>query len=89
MSSFMTFGDVGPVVGATLLAQLLKRIEPVLVCDKYAKTYAMPKNKGEVLKWRRVRPLAVSTTNLTEGVTPSPTSIAYDTVTTAISQFGK
>lgn len=88
MSSFMTFGDVGPVVGVTLVAQLLREIEPVLVCAKWAKSYPMPTNKGEAIKWRRVRPLAVSTTSLTEGVTPSPTQIAYDTVTTVISQFG-
>lgn len=88
MSAYMVFGDVGPVVGATLLAQQLKRIEPIIVCSKFAKPYALPKNKGEVLKMRRVRPMAVSTTSLTEGVTPSPSQIAYDTVTVVISQFG-
>jgi N4-gp56 family major capsid protein len=89
MSAFMTFGDVGPVVGATLLGQKLRRIEPVLVLSPFAKQYTLPKNKGEALKMRRLRPMAVSTTNLTEGVTPAPSTISYDTVTVVIGQFGK
>lgn len=67
---------------------MLARIEPILVLEKFAMVTPLPKNKGETIKWRRIRPLAVSTTNLTEGVTPAASQLQYDDITTAIGEFG-
>lgn len=75
-------------IGIVAVAELLARIEPQVVTDKYSTFTPLPKNKGEITKWRRIRPMAVSTGALTEGVTPAPASFAYDTVTTVIQQFG-
>jgi len=88
MSTFTTYGDVSPRVGIYAVAKMLARIEPILVLEKFAVVTPLPKNKGETIKWRRIRPLAISTTNLTEGVTPAPSQLQYDDVTTAIGQFG-
>jgi N4-gp56 family major capsid protein len=88
MSAYTVFGDVGLVVGAQIVGKKLSRIEPQLVLTRFAKHMMMDPNKGEVAKARRVRPLAVSTTNLTEGVTPTVSQITYDTVTVVIGQFG-
>lgn len=88
MYTFTTYGDISPRVGIHAVAKALTRIEPILVLEKYALTTPLPKNTGEVVKWRRVRPLAVSTTSLTEGVTPPPSQLQYDTVSTNIAQFG-
>lgn len=85
---FVTYGDVSPRVGIYAVAKLLARIEPILVLERFALTTPLPKNKGEVIKWRRIRPMAVSTTNLTEGVTPPPSQLVYDDVTTVIGEFG-
>lgn len=86
--TILTYGDVSPRVGIYAVQKMLERIEPVLVLEKFASVTPLPKNKGEVIKWRRIRPLQVSTTNLTEGVTPSPSQLVYDDVTTVIGQFG-
>lgn len=86
--SFLTYGDIGPRVGIHAVAGLLTRIEPALVLEKYALVTPLPKNTGEVIKWRRVRPLIVSTTALTEGVTPPAEQLVYEDVTTVIQQFG-
>lgn len=88
MSTFVTYGDVSPRVGIYAVAKMLARVEPILILDKFAMVTALPKNKGETIKWRRIRPLAISTTNLTEGVTPAPSQLQYDTITTAIGEFG-
>lgn len=88
MSTFVTFGDVSPRVGIFAVGKMLARIEPILILDKFSYVTPLPKNKGEIIKWRRIRPLAVSTSNLTEGVTPAPDQLQYDTVTTAIGEFG-
>lgn len=89
MSTFTTYGDVSPRVGIVAVAKMLARIEPILCLEKFALVTPLPKNKGETIKWRRIRPLAVSTTNLTEGVTPAASQLQYDDITTAIGQFGK
>ena len=89
-NAFLTYGSasIAPRIGIVAVAQLLARIEPQVVTDKYSTFTPLPKNKGEIIKWRRIRPMAVSTGALTEGVTPAPSSFAYDTVTTVIQQFG-
>lgn len=86
--TFVTYGDVSPRVGIYAVGKMLARIEPILVLEKFAVVTPLPKNKGQTIKWRRIRPLAVATTNLTEGVTPPPAQLQYDDVTTAIGQFG-
>jgi N4-gp56 family major capsid protein len=88
MSTFTTYGDVSPRVGIVAVAKMLARIEPILVLEPFAMVTPLPKNKGETIKWRRIRPLAVSTTNLTEGVTPAASQLVYEDVTTAIGEFG-
>lgn len=88
MSTFTTYGDVSPRVGIMAVAKMLARIEPILVLEPFAMVTPLPKNKGETIKWRRIRPLAVSTTNLTEGVTPAAAQLQYEDVTTAIGEFG-
>ena len=86
--AFVTYGDVSPRVGIHAVAKMLSRIEPILVLEKFALVTPLPKNVGEVIKWRRIRPLVVSTTNLTEGVTPPAEQLVYEDVTQVIAQFG-
>jgi N4-gp56 family major capsid protein len=88
MSTFVTYGDVSPRVGIVAVAKMLARVEPILVLEKWAMVTPLPKNKGDTIKWRRIRPLAVSTTNLTEGVTPPASQLQYDDITTQIGQYG-
>jgi N4-gp56 family major capsid protein len=51
-------------------------------------TQAVPKNRGQVLKWRRPIPFAVSTEQLVEGVTPSPLGLQYEDVTGVLAEYG-
>lgn len=83
-----TFGDISPRVGIHAVATFLAHAEPILVLEKFAKNEPLPKNKGQVLKWRRPVPFEVSTTALTEGVTPAPQILRYEDVTSVISQYG-
>lgn len=88
MPNFVTYGDISPRVGIYAVGKLLERLEPVIMFDKYGRVEALPKNRGETVKWRRLRPLPVNTVMLTEGVTPSPSQMVYEDVTTVIAQFG-
>lgn len=84
----MTYGDISPRVGVYAVANFLAHAEPVLVLERFAKVEQLPKNKGQVVKWRRFVPFAINTTALVEGVTPAPNQLQYEDVTTMVNQYG-
>lgn len=90
MSSFgiTTFGDISPRVGIYAVANFLEHAGPVLVLEKFARLETLPKNKGQMVKWRRFVPFEINTTALVEGVTPAPNMLQYEDVTSIVSQYG-
>ena len=90
MSSFgmTTFGDISPRVGIYAVANFLEHAMPVLVLEKFARMEPLPKNKGQIVKWRRFVPFEINTTALVEGVTPAPNMLQYEDVTSIVSQYG-
>lgn len=90
MSSFglTTFGDISPRVGIYAVANFLDHAAYVQVLERFARTEALPKNKGQIVKWRRFVPFEINTTALVEGVTPAPNMLQYEDVTSVISQYG-
>lgn len=82
------YGDISPRIGIFAVAKMLEHAQPILVLEKFAEVQALPKNKGLTLKWRRPVPFDVSPTALTEGVTPVPTVMEYEDVSSTISQYG-
>lgn len=69
-------------------AEMLDHANEVIVLDKMAKNITMPKNKSVNPKWRRPVPFTAKTTALTEGVTPSSSSMTYEDVTATLRQYG-
>jgi N4-gp56 family major capsid protein len=68
---------------------LLDRLLPELFFAKYAeKNMGIPKNSGDTISWRRWNSLAVSTTALTEGVTPDGVSLDVTKVSATVKQYG-
>ena len=55
---------------------------------RYAQIRDIPRNNGEVIKFRRYSLLAVNTTALSEGVSPSGTSLTVTDVTATVAQYG-
>lgn len=83
-----TYGDISPRVGIFAVANFLEHALPVLVLEKFARTETLPKNKGQIVKWRRFVPFEINTTALVEGVTPAPNMLQYEDVTSIVSQYG-
>lgn len=83
-----TYGDISPRVGIYAVANFLEHALPVLVLEKFARTEVLPKNKGQVVVWRRFVPFEINTTALVEGVTPAPNTLQYENVTSIVSQYG-
>ncbi len=90
MSSFgiTTYGDISPRVGIFVVANFLEHAQRVQILEKFGRVEAIPKNKGQMAKFRRFVPFEINTTALVEGVTPAPNSLQYEDVTSIISQYG-
>lgn len=86
--SGVNYGDISPRVGLFAVTNFLVHAFPGLILERFAMTQAVPKNTGQVIKWRRPVPFDVSTEQLVEGVTPSPLGLTYEDVTGTLTQLG-
>lgn len=82
------YGSLSQRTAAWAAMEMLAHAEPILVLSKFGQTKPMPKNKAEVVKFRRPIPFTVSTTQLTEGVTPTAQALTYEDVTVTMGQYG-
>jgi N4-gp56 family major capsid protein len=67
---------------------MLDRLLPELFFMKYGEKKNIPKNKGAVTSFRRLNSLAVSTTALTEGVTPDGVDLNITKVSATVQEYG-
>ncbi len=84
----MVYGDITPRTAAFAADRMLSRAEPYLCMAKFGQMQMVPKGRTKVVKWRRYNAIPVATTALTEGVTPSATSITNTDVTATLNQYG-
>jgi len=83
-----TYGDISQRTAAHAAIDQIEHARPIIVLGKFGMTRPMPKNKAATIKYRRPVPFAVSTTALTEGVTPTSRKMAYEDVTATMDQYG-
>lgn len=86
--SGVNYADLGVRIGVFAVANFLAHAQPTLILEKYASFQTVPKNKGQVIKWRRLVPFAAAMEQLVEGITPSPTGISYEDVSSQLAQYG-
>jgi N4-gp56 family major capsid protein len=67
---------------------MLDRLLPELFFMKYGDKKNIPKRKGATANWRRLNNLSVSTTALTEGVTPDGVNLDVTAVTATVAEYG-
>jgi len=67
---------------------LLERAEALLMHDRFGQKRKLPAKNGTRTNFRRYSNLAVATTALTEGVTPSGSQLAVTDINATVSQYG-
>ena len=67
---------------------MLDRLMPELYFMKYGEKKNIPKRKGATTQFRRLNSLNVSTTALTEGVTPDGVDLNISAITAVVSEYG-
>jgi len=83
-----TYGDINQRTAAWAATEMLEHARPIIVLSDYGQSKPMPKNKAEQVKFRRPVPYVVSTTTLTEGVTPTSHKTTYVDVPATMGQYG-
>lgn len=84
-----TTGTIAREVSNFYDRTLLERAVPALVHTRFAQVRDLPRNAGtNVIKFRRYGSLTANTTALTEGVTPSGTSLSVTDVVATVLQYG-
>lgn len=84
----VNYGDISPRVGLFAVANFLIHATPVLILERFAMTQAVPKNTGQVIKWRRPIPFQIATEQLVEGITPAPLGLEYEDVSGVLAEYG-
>jgi N4-gp56 family major capsid protein len=67
---------------------MLKRLQDAVYFMKYGKKQNIPKHAGATTSWRRLEMPAVSTTAITEGVTPDGIDLTINKITATVQQYG-
>ncbi|MEK8206766.1 N4-gp56 family major capsid protein [Paenibacillus sp. FSL L8-0696] len=67
---------------------MLERLIAELVYMKYGEKKNIPKRHGATAQWRRLNSLAVSTTAVTEGVTPDGVNLDISAITATVQTYG-
>jgi N4-gp56 family major capsid protein len=68
--------------------RLLRKAMPRLIHALYAQTRDIPSGESTVIKFRRYSLLTAATTALTEGVTPSGSTLSKTDITATVAQYG-
>lgn len=82
------YGDIAPRTAAYAERELLKRALPYLVIEKFGQAKPIPTKSSKTIKFRRYDSLAVATTALTEGVTPTSKQLSVTDKTVTLAQHG-
>ncbi len=67
---------------------LLERALPELVHMQFGQERPIGQGQGKTIEFRRFSALPVSTTPITEGVTPAGNSLNVTAITAAVNQYG-
>jgi len=83
-----SYGDISPRIGAYAVAKFLTHSAPVQVLARLGQIEAVPLNKGQTVKFRRMVPYSAVTSPLVEGVTPAVGATTVEDVTVTLLQWG-
>ena len=68
--------------------ELLQFAEPELLFERFGKKIPIPQHNGNSVEIRYMTPLPVTTTDLTEGVTPNGNQVTFNAITESLHQIG-
>jgi N4-gp56 family major capsid protein len=84
----MQYSDISPRTTAYADRRLLERIMPNNIAGQFGQVRTLPRKNTQTMKFRRYNKLAVATTPLVEGITPTGKTLTKTDVTVTLKQYG-
>lgn len=84
-----TTSGVAPLFAPTVNRYVINNAKENLVFSQFGQQVKVPKGKTKTIHFDKCAPLAISTTALTEGVTPEGDSLSVTRITVTPQQYGK
>ena len=81
-------GDISPRTAGYVVAELLKRAQPLITVSRFGQNKPIPKNHTDTIKFRGYEPLDNDPKVLIEGVTPQASKPTYRDVVAKLDQYG-
>lgn len=88
MTVATTYGDISRDTAIYVEQTALRTIDPVMVLDKFAKSYSIPAKSSNKITFRRPLPFPPVLNQLQEGVTPPARKFGYERIETQLRQYG-
>jgi N4-gp56 family major capsid protein len=88
MANITTTSQVDPGVAIFYDRVLLRRAVPFLIHEKAAQTRNISRKSGNTIKFRRFASLALATTPLVEGTTPTGSQLSKTDIQAVVKQYG-
>ncbi len=82
------YSDISPRTTAYADRRLLKRAVPNNILGQFGQVRQLPGGKSDTIKFRRYEKLAVATTPLVEGVTPTGSQLTKTDLSVQLKQYG-
>lgn len=83
-----TTADITQAINVFYNRTLLENARPFLPHSMFAQMKPLPANNGTTVKFRRYGVLAINTTPLSEGITPTGKKLSHTDITTTVEQYG-
>jgi N4-gp56 family major capsid protein len=84
----MLYSDISPAVTAYADRRLLTRATPNNILGQFGQTRELPSKSTQTIIFRRYNKLAVATTPLSEGITPSGKTLTKTDIQATVRQYG-
>jgi len=83
-----TDSGMSPEMKTFYKTELLQFAEPELLFERFGKKVPIPQHNGNSVEIRYMSPLPVTTSDLTEGVTPNGNLVTFNAITESLHQIG-
>lgn len=84
----VSYGEIAPRVGVMAVLRLLEVAQPRMVMQRFGQITALPKKRGDTVKWTRYERFAAAMAPLAEGVPPTAQPLRKRDYVATLQQFG-
>ena len=82
------YGELSPADAFTIQKKFLGISKKLITMARFAQKETKPLHEGKDVRWRRYERFAISTSTISEGVTPTSDTITQTTIKATLDQYG-